>query len=380
MIKGNPYLYQVRSERRGNRVVTVFEKYLGRADKIDKGEDNMEDAFTIGKRLKQEALQAQEFNQADANWQTLRSEIYNRDNGMCWICNRFVELKDYDLGHLVDRCNGGQDIYENLAVMHKMCNVSKPKHDTLEEAIIWKLRTRYLATERPTALFGDAPTPKTYSYPKIKSQPKTIPQAIAGDNELKLEAIRLLSQILGTPAIPHTRQAIYHSRKYIPSNRAVKPVSAKASAHYQQLYPSQVQKIVPKTIVWIQGRPQGGALWKVLPPPYKPEDLFAMRLTPPNAVDNGSGIPQETIQILDGKLEQEVNLNLGHMTIHITPDGDKARITFGHGTHSNIGKRSECVGMGIGQIPIDAWRQARAQGITFLDFKSSYPHATKPIA
>ena len=33
-IKGNPYLYQVRSERQGSRVRQVFEKYLGRADNV----------------------------------------------------------------------------------------------------------------------------------------------------------------------------------------------------------------------------------------------------------------------------------------------------------------------------------------------------------
>ncbi len=31
-IKGNPYLYEVRSEREGDRVRQVFVRYLGRAD------------------------------------------------------------------------------------------------------------------------------------------------------------------------------------------------------------------------------------------------------------------------------------------------------------------------------------------------------------
>ena len=73
------------------------------------------------------------------SWQALRSDIYIRDKGICWICNTFVDLRDYDLGHLVDRCNGGHDDYDNLAVMHKSCNNSKPYHSTLEEAVKWKL-------------------------------------------------------------------------------------------------------------------------------------------------------------------------------------------------------------------------------------------------
>ncbi len=77
-------------------------------------------------------------------WNVLRSHIYIRDKGICWICNRFVCPKDYDLGHLVDRCNGGLDAYDNLAVMHRWCNLTKPQHQTLEDAMRWKLTPAYL--------------------------------------------------------------------------------------------------------------------------------------------------------------------------------------------------------------------------------------------
>lgn len=74
-----------------------------------------------------------------AKWDMLRSDIYIRDKGMCWVCNEKAELKDYDLGHLIDRCNGGQDEDDNLAVMHKRCNIKKPRHTSLEEAMEWRL-------------------------------------------------------------------------------------------------------------------------------------------------------------------------------------------------------------------------------------------------
>ncbi len=82
--------------------------------------------------------------QNDENWLMLRSDIYIRDKGICWVCNMFVNLKDYDLGHLIDRIKGGQDAYENLAVMHHHCNITKPRHTTLEEAMKWKLTPKYL--------------------------------------------------------------------------------------------------------------------------------------------------------------------------------------------------------------------------------------------
>lgn len=149
MIKGNPYLYQVRSERKGSRVVQVFEKYLGRADKPNKDKANSQVVSTkkvVTPSVKTEP-EAKELNQADDNWQMLRSLIYARDNGICWICRQFVPLNQYDLGHLVDRCNGGQDDYDNLAVMHKKCNTGKPQHHTMDEHILWLLKTRFLTNK-----------------------------------------------------------------------------------------------------------------------------------------------------------------------------------------------------------------------------------------
>jgi len=61
-------------------------------------------------------------NNTDATWKILRSQIYIRDMGICIICNQFVILQDYDLGHLIDRDNDGKNSYDNLAVMHHRCN------------------------------------------------------------------------------------------------------------------------------------------------------------------------------------------------------------------------------------------------------------------
>jgi hypothetical protein len=85
-IKGNPYLYQVRSERTGNKVRQVFEKYLGRADKVNEN-------FIDKRKVKDNP------NQTD-DWNILRSLIYARDNGICWICSKFVQIHQYDLRSL----------------------------------------------------------------------------------------------------------------------------------------------------------------------------------------------------------------------------------------------------------------------------------------
>lgn len=86
-------------------------------------------------RLKYEAKEITDH----ALWEWLRSIIYVRDKGICWVCNNFVLLGDYHLGHLVDKSNNGEASLDNCAVMHKRCNSSKPSHHTLEEALIWRL-------------------------------------------------------------------------------------------------------------------------------------------------------------------------------------------------------------------------------------------------
>lgn len=122
-----------------------------------------------------------------AKWLRLRSDIYIRDKGICWICNEFVDLKDYDLGHLIDKCNGGQDDYDNLAVMHTKCNLSKPRHTTLEEAMKWKLTPKYL-TLRPTIY---RPNNKTIIEQTIIKTTKTR-KMVTQHSHSELEAIKQL--------------------------------------------------------------------------------------------------------------------------------------------------------------------------------------------
>jgi hypothetical protein len=89
-------------------------------------------------------LELEKAQKNTANLVGISCEIYIRDKGICWICNEFVYPRDYDLGHLIDRCNGGPDTYDNMAVMHRHCNQTKPRHETLEEAMRWKLTPAHL--------------------------------------------------------------------------------------------------------------------------------------------------------------------------------------------------------------------------------------------
>ena len=78
-------------------------------------------------------------------WNEIRSKIYLRDAGICWVCHLFVTLDLYNLSHLIDRCMDGDDDYSNLVVMHTRCNKGKPTHHTMEECTRWKEeRAKYI--------------------------------------------------------------------------------------------------------------------------------------------------------------------------------------------------------------------------------------------
>ena len=117
------------------------------------------------------------FPEDKPEWLNLRSNIYLRDKGICWVCNSFVQLSEYDLGHLIDRCMGGQDVFDNLVVMHKRCNVAKPPHVNLDEAVKWKLTLNYkdLSNHNTSLKLDGLSSNKVFTYihnPKPMSEYK----------------------------------------------------------------------------------------------------------------------------------------------------------------------------------------------------------------
>ncbi len=70
-------------------------------------------------------------------WNTLRKRVYERDGGVCYVCNEVVPWERYECGHMVDRSIGGPDCLENLVCMCGRCNAFKPLHDTREEFNAW---------------------------------------------------------------------------------------------------------------------------------------------------------------------------------------------------------------------------------------------------
>lgn len=219
-------------------------------------------------------------------------------------------------------------------------------------------------------------------------------------DNIKLEVIRLLGRMLDMPTkdVPTQVRANYPSMPIESVNN--QPESMLQSTIYQRSSfrhrksniphkvgtpkPTKTEllaRIVPNTICWIQGRPvvsiDGFApMWKVLPPPYKQEDLFTMRQTPPGAIDKDGDI-RNTLQFIGGTPPHEIDttITLGWQAYHITFINDQLSITFQSNNKSNNRNGSQTVGMGTGQIPLSKWRKAKAQGITFRNFVDNYPQA-----
>jgi len=54
-----------------------------------------------------------------------RYEIYERDKGICYLCNKKVEFKSYEADHIIPISRGGEHSMQNLAVTCMRCNRSK---------------------------------------------------------------------------------------------------------------------------------------------------------------------------------------------------------------------------------------------------------------
>ena len=168
------------------------------------------------------------------------------------------------------------------------------------------------------------------------------------------------------PETPETPESPFYPEK--PTPPVIKARNKKGK--------SEEIAIKPGTVVWIQGRPKGGAMYRLVLPPYRDEDFYATREVPPGYVDEGwtgEGSVKESLQIIGGKPDYDIKgLDLGIARINITVEGGEPEIEFVSDTDSNTGDRSKTVGMGIGQIPVEEWEDAKAQGIEYKDFIREY--------
>ena len=54
-----------------------------------------------------------------------RTKVYERDNGICGICEQFIELADFSVDHVIPLVLGGHHSYVNVQAAHLLCNSKK---------------------------------------------------------------------------------------------------------------------------------------------------------------------------------------------------------------------------------------------------------------
>jgi hypothetical protein len=117
-------------------------------------------------------------------------------------------------------------------------------------------------------------------------------------------------------------------------------------------------------------------MYRVYPPPYTKEASFTMRVPPPNYKDmgwEGEGSAFESAQVIGGMPPTDVEgIDLGFVKVNIRNVGGEPKIEYVHDEDANVGERSKTVGYGKGQIPVEAWWEAKARGVKYADFVEQY--------
>lgn len=54
-----------------------------------------------------------------------RSVVFERDAGICYLCDEAVDPEDWDMDHVIPLARGGPHCYVNVAVTHPLCNRRK---------------------------------------------------------------------------------------------------------------------------------------------------------------------------------------------------------------------------------------------------------------
>lgn len=51
--------------------------------------------------------------------------VYERDSGICWICEHSVDKANVHLEHIIPLSRGGSHTHDNVSVSHPVCNLRK---------------------------------------------------------------------------------------------------------------------------------------------------------------------------------------------------------------------------------------------------------------
>lgn len=64
-----------------------------------------------------------------------REKVFQRENGLCYLCGRKVAFKRFELEHVVPLSKNGSHTYDNVRVAHKTCNLRKGTRLLVESSV-----------------------------------------------------------------------------------------------------------------------------------------------------------------------------------------------------------------------------------------------------
>ena len=68
-----------------------------------------------------------------------QSTLIKRQKGICTYCNKTFKANDiWETDHIIPKCRGGKDIYDNLQLLHAHCHDKKSRQDRIETNLIQK--------------------------------------------------------------------------------------------------------------------------------------------------------------------------------------------------------------------------------------------------
>lgn len=94
----------------------------------DLGVDCRKDKIYCDWSCKNAMRRTRRFKVTHVTWS--REEIYERDHGICYMCNRNVPFDEYQVEHLIPLSKGGADAPYNIAVSCRGCNSGKKDNIT----------------------------------------------------------------------------------------------------------------------------------------------------------------------------------------------------------------------------------------------------------
>ena len=86
-------------------------------------------------QLRRKARMLKQTEPTSLRWR--RADIIERDKSMCFWCKTVVAPEDLHIDHVVPIAKGGSDSAENVAVTHRLCNLTRPRkyRDPAAEAL-----------------------------------------------------------------------------------------------------------------------------------------------------------------------------------------------------------------------------------------------------